>query len=188
MTCPDYDDEHTDSTGDYGYGDDEKTTDDDHSYGDDDEYSDSTDSDSDTPSGTDAADGGDEDVAKLVPNLKLKAIRNIKSQAMNSQTSLSEWTTSAQSIPLAAGTSGSSVTIAGGKSIESLKTALSDNDIWDSPVAEDYSSRITFAIDSIGTVFDTIVTNLTDAENAQVASPGEEVEPDSPEAEWRASP
>ena len=35
-TCPDYDDEHTDSTGDYGYGDDEKTTDDDHSYGDDD--------------------------------------------------------------------------------------------------------------------------------------------------------
>ena len=31
MTCPDYDDEHTDSTGDYGYGDDEKTTDDDHS-------------------------------------------------------------------------------------------------------------------------------------------------------------
>ncbi|MFC2359853.1 MAG: hypothetical protein ACFNME_03380 [Actinomyces dentalis] len=186
MTCPDYDDEHTDSTGDYGYGDDEKTTDDDHSYGDDDECSDSTDSD--TPSGTDAADGSDGGDAKLVPNLKLKAIRNIKSQAMNSQTSLSEWTTSAQSIPLAAGTSGSSVTIAGGKSIESLKTALSDNGIWDSPAAEDYSSRITFAIDSIGTVFDTIVTNLTDAENAQVASPGEEVEPDSPEAGWRASP
>ena len=106
----------------------------------------------------DGSDGGD---AKLVPNLKLKAIRNVKSQAMNSQTSLSEWTTSAQSIPLAAGTSGSSVTIAGGKSIESLKTALSNNGIWDSPAAEDYSSRITFAIDSIGTIFDTIVTNLT---------------------------
>ena len=103
MTCPDYDDEHTDSTGDYGYGDDEKTTDDDHSYGDDDECSDSTDSD--TPSGTDAVDGSDKSDAKMVPNLKLKAIRNVKSQAMNSQTSLSEWTTSAQSIPLAAGTS-----------------------------------------------------------------------------------
>jgi|GEM_PF-881753 len=186
MTCPDYDDEHADSTGDYGYGDDEKTTDGDYSYGDDDECSDSTDSDA--PSGTDAADGSDGSDAKLVPNLKLKAIRNVKNQAMTSQTSLSEWTTSAQSIPLAAGASGSPVAIAGGKSLESLKTALSDNGIWDSPAAGNYSSWITLAIDSIGTTFDTIVTNLTDAENAQVVSPGEEVEPNSPEAEWRADP
>ena len=77
-----------DSTGDYGYGDDEKTTDDDHS---DDEHSDSTDSD--TPSGTDAADGSDGGHAKLVPNLKLKAIRNIKTKAEEARTDLTEnWT------------------------------------------------------------------------------------------------
>ena len=182
MTCPDYDDEHTDSTGDYGYGDDEKTTDDDHS---DDEHSDSTDSN--IPSGTDAADGSDGDDAKLVPNLKLKAIRNIKTKAEEAKTDLTEnWTTSTQIFSSATGAPGP-VTVAGGGTAAGLKTSLADNDIWNSPAAEECSKQISGVLDSIDGVINTIITDLTDAESAQVIHPGEEVEPDSPEATWHAA-
>lgn len=173
MTCPDYDDD--------------ETTDDDYSYGDDDEYSDSTDSDSDTPTGTDAADGGDEDVTKLVPNLKLKAIRNIKTKAEEAKADLTEnWTTSTQIFSSATGAPGP-VTVAGGGTAASLKTSLADNDIWDSPAAEECSKQISGILDSIDGVINTIITDLTDAESAQVIHPGEEVEPDSPEATWHAA-
>lgn len=183
MTCPDYDDEY-DSTDDYDYGDDE-TTDDDYSYGDDDEYSDSTDSD--TPSGTDAADGSSGGNAKLVPNLKLKAIRNIKTKAEEAKTDLTEnWTTSTQIFSSATGAPGP-VTVAGGGTAASLKTSLADNNIWDSPAAEECSKQISGVLDSIDGVINTIITDLTDAESAQVIHPGEEVEPDSPEATWHAA-
>ena len=173
MTCPGYDDD--------------ETTDDDYSYGDDDEYSDSTDSDSDTPTGTDAADGGDEDVTKLVPNLKLKAIRNIKTKAEEAKADLTEnWTTSTQIFSSATGAPGP-VTVAGGGTAASLKTSLADNDIWDSPAAEECSKQISGILDSIDGVINTIITDLTDAESAQVIHPGEEVEPDSPEATWHAA-
>jgi hypothetical protein len=171
MTCPDYDDEHTDSAGDHSYGDDE--------------HSDSTDSN--IPSGTDAADESDGGNAKLVPNLKLKAIRNIKTKAEEAKADLTEnWTTSTQIFSSATGAPGP-ITVAGGGTAASLKTSLADNDIWDSPAAEECSNQISGVLDSIDGVINTIITDLTDAESAQVIHPGEEVEPDSPEATWHAA-
>ena len=75
----------------------------------------------------------------------------------------------------------------GGGTAASLKTSLADNDIWDSPAAEECSKQISGILDSIDGVINTIITDLTDAESAQVIHPGEEVEPDSPEATWHAA-
>lgn len=118
-------------------------------------------------------------------NRKLKAIRNVKAKATQARTDLTEgWTMSTQTIPSAMG-SGDSITVEGGGTAESLKTALSE-EMWDSPAAEDYRTRATEGIDSIATVIDTIIEDLTTAETNQKYDPGERAEPGSAEAVWNA--
>mgnify|MGYP003090610761 FL=1 len=118
-------------------------------------------------------------------NRKLKAIRNVKAKATQARTDLTEgWTMSTQTIPSAMG-SGDSITVEGGGTAESLKTALSE-EMWDSPAAEDYRTRATEGIDSIATVIDTLIEDLTTAETKQKYDPGERAEPGSAEAVWNA--
>ena len=53
--------------------------------------------------------------------------------------------------------------------------------------AVEYQSRVNSAIDSITTVLDTIIDDLTvvtSAEKAQASDPGEKVPPHSDEANW----
>ena len=132
--------------------------------------------------GLDGAGGGHSDWPE---NRKLKAIRNVKAKATQARTDLTEgWTMSTQTIPSAMG-SGDSITVEGGGTAESLKTALSE-EMWDSPAAEDYRTRATEGIDSIATVIDTLIEDLTTAETNQKYDPGERAEPGSAEAVWNA--
>ena len=121
------------------------------------------------------------------PNLKLKAIRNVRARADKSRADLAEgWVTASQTIPSGGGSGDVNPTIViGGGSAESLKTAL-DDDVWDSPAAEDYRTRATEGIDSIATVIDTLIEDLTTAETNQKYDPGERAEPGSAEAVWNA--
>ena len=117
-------------------------------------------------------------------NRKLKAIRNVKAKATQARTDLTEgWTMSTQTIPSAMG-SGDSITVEGGGTAESLKTALSE-EMWDSPAAEGYRVWITGGIDAVATMLSCIVEDLTSAENVQLTYPGKRAEPGSPEATWR---
>ena len=67
--------------------------------------------------------------------------------------------------------------------MEDLKTSLTD--IWDSDASTDYQTQITSAIDSITTVLDTIIDDLTTAEDSQKEDPGIDAEPDTPEYDWK---
>ena len=121
------------------------------------------------------------------PNLKLKAVQEIKAKAEGVETDLTtKWRTSNQAIPSGGGSGDVNPTIVvGGETVESLKTAL-DDDVWDSPAAEDYRTRATEGIDSIATVIDTLIEDLTTAETNQKYDPGERAEPGSAEAVWNA--
>ena len=72
------------------------------------------------------------------PNLKLKAIRNVRARVDKARADLAEgWVTASQTIPSATDPDGvNPVIVTGGGSAESLKTAL-DTEAWDSPAAED---------------------------------------------------
>lgn len=120
------------------------------------------------------------------PNLKLKAVQEIKAKAEGVETDLTtKWRTSNQAIPPGGGSGDVNPTIVvGGETLESLKTAL-DDDVWDSPAAEGYRVRITGGIDAVATMLSCIVEDLTSAENVQLTYPGKRAEPGSPEATWR---
>ena len=116
-------------------------------------------------------------------NRKLVAIQNIKGTAENSRTWLmEEWTTPSQSFPSPLDPQAETVTIDAGKTMEDLKTSLTD--IWDSDASTDYQTQITSAIDSITAVLDALVAVVTSAENTQKRDPGEKVPPHSDEANW----
>ena len=116
-------------------------------------------------------------------NRKLVAIQNIKGTAENSRTWLmEEWTTPSQSFPSPLDPQAETVTIDAGKTMEELKTSLTD--IWDSDASTDYQTQITSAIDSITAVLDALVAVVTSAENTQKRDPGEKVPPHSDEANW----
>ena len=116
-------------------------------------------------------------------NRKLVAIQNIKGTAENSRTWLmEEWTTTSQSFPSPLDPQAETVTIDAGKTMEDLKTSLTD--IWDSDASTDYQTQITSAIDSITAVLDALVAVVTSAENTQKRDPGEKVPPHSDEANW----
>ena len=115
------------------------------------------------------------------PNLKLKAVQEIKAKAEGVETDLTtKWRTSNQAIPSGGGSGDVNPTIVvGGETVESLKTAL-DDDVWDSPAV-----WVTGGIDAVATMLSCIVEDLTSAENVQLTYPGKRAEPGSPEATWR---
>ena len=117
-----------------------------------------------SPSPNDEKDDG------KVDNKKLIAINNILSKATTSQSNLRGWAP------------------ASGGSVETLKTGLEG--IWDSPVAETLSAKMTAAVDSVDSdsgVMATIVSDLSAAAAQQKLSPGEKVKPDEypTEANWK---
>jgi len=117
-------------------------------------------------------------------NRKLVAIQNIKGTAENSRTWLmEEWTTPSQSFPSPLDPQAETVTIDAGKTMEDLKTSLTN--IWDSDASTDYQTQITSAIDSITTVLDSSIDDLTTAEDSQKEDPGIDAEPDTPEYDWK---
>ena len=136
--------------------------------------------------GGDGSGTGDGGYPDWPPNLKLKAVQEIKAKAEGVETDLTtEWRTSNQAIPPGGGSGDVNPTIVvGGETVESLKTAL-DDDVWDSPAAEGYRVWITGGIDAVATMLSCIVEDLTSAENVQLTYPGKRAEPGSPEATWR---
>ena len=122
------------------------------------------------------------------PNLKLKAVQEIKAKAEGVETDLTtKWRTSNQAIPSGGGSGDVNPTIVvGGETVESLKTAL-DTEAWDSPAAEDYRTWVTEGIDAITTMLDDMIADLTTARTGQESDPGERAEPGSAEATWPAA-
>ncbi|WP_156966727.1 hypothetical protein [Actinomyces israelii] len=102
-----------------------------------------------------------------IDNPKLVAIRAIKSQATTSQSNLGSWTP---------------------KSSASTKAGTIDDglteDVWTSPVADDYRTKITAVVSGTDSAFTSIVSALTNAENEIVDADLEYVDSDSEEAKW----
>ena len=119
------------------------------------------------------------------PNLKLKAIRNVRARVDKARADLAEgWVTASQTIPSATDPDGLNPTVVvGGAGPDSFRTAL-DEETWNSDTAVEYQYRINSAIDSITAVLDALVAVVTSAEKAQASDPGEKVPPHSDEANW----
>ena len=123
---------------------------------------------SENPPPVESKDGKSDD--GKVDNKKLIAINNILSTARISQTNLRGWSP------------------ASGGSVETLKSGL--DGIWDSPVAETLSAKMTTAVDSVDSdsgVMATIISDLSSAASQQESSPGKRVDPNehSTEANWK---
>ena len=110
-------------------------------------------------------DGNGDD--KRVDNNKLKAIKYIRSQVQLAQNSLSNWSPS------------SGVEITSGLP-----------DIWKSPVAETYSSKISGAVSGAESLVTGIATDLDNAASQQEQDPGEKLEPGKhpTEENWKTEP
>lgn len=91
---------------------------------------------------------------KRVDNNKLKAIRYVRSQVQLTQNSLSNWSPS------------SGVEITSGLT-----------DIWKSPVAETYSSKISGAVSGAESLVTGVATDLNNAASQQEQDPGEKLDP-----------
>ena len=166
------------------------------SYGGGDEYADPDDAssggsgldDPDEAGGGDGSGTGGGGYPDWPPNLKLKAIRNVRARVDKARADLAEgWVTASQTIPSATDPDGvNPVIVTGGGSAESLKTAL-DTEAWDSPAAEDYRTWVTEGIDAITTMLDDMIADLTTARTGQESDPGERAEPGSAEATWPAA-
>lgn len=96
---------------------------------------------------------GDE---KPAENKKLKAIGYIKAKAETSRSNLTSWTPQNQ-----------------------VKITEGLTNIWDSPVAETYSTHISGAVSSSDTIVNGVITDLSNAESQQRIDPGETFKPGS---------
>lgn len=103
-----------------------------------------------------------------VDNPKLLAIQAIKTQATTSASNVSSWTPA--SAP-------------GGAQTTSIDAGLTD-EVWTSPVADDYRSKISIASSSCNTAMSAVVSALTSAENEIYDAGLDRVPADSPEARW----
>jgi len=123
-----------------------------------------------------------------VPNRKLAAIRSIRKRADLSQINLAEWTTENQTIPSAVDPKKINPTIlVGGATANDLANDGLNDEVWNSPAAENYRAEIAKAISDADTALSTIIAYLADAETYQIEYIGERVPPDSPEAVWDLS-
>ena len=103
----------------------------------------------------------------MVDNPKLVAIRAIKSQVGTSQSNLGAWT------PTSSASTGAST----------IDDGLTE-DVWTSPVADDYRTKISTAVSNTDAALTSIAANLTSAENEIIEAGLEDVDPDSEEAKW----
>ncbi|SHE24485.1 hypothetical protein [Actinomyces glycerinitolerans] len=116
----------------------------------------------------------DGDSTLMVNNPKLEAIQDVKEQATRSQSGLAEWTPPP--------TTQGGVQITGYLGIpQSL--GLSD-DVWTSPLADDYRTAIDSAQTGAEEAISQIVNDLTDAENAIYNAGQDQVPADSEQARW----
>ena len=122
-----------------------------------------------------------DDSARMVDNPKLLAIHDVKDQATISQTSLASWTpTSQTSLPSWIPTSTTDVSAQPGASFNAGLT----EDVWTSPVADDYRTKIGLADSGAEEALARIVSDLTDAENAIYNAGEDKVSADSDLAKW----
>lgn len=114
-------------------------------------------------------DGAGDDTV-MVSNPKLEAIQAVKDQAQTSQTSLREWAPA-------------STTGYAAEHGETFDAGLSE-DVWTSPVADDYRTSIDAADSRAEEIITGIVSDLTDAENAIYDAGQDRVPEDSALARW----
>lgn len=110
----------------------------------------------------------------MIENPKLTAILAVKSQVQSSQTNLGAWT------------AGSEPGANAGVTVDAVDDGLTE-DVWTSPVADDYRTKISTQVSGIDSIASALVQDLTHAENTIYNDGLEYVEPDSPEARWPSS-
>lgn len=106
-----------------------------------------------------------EDSSDTVPNPKLEAIRNIKETATASQNHLAGLSSSA------------------GTTADQIDEGLTEA-VWTSPVADDYRTKISEKVGASDAAIQSIISDLTSAEDDIVESRMEKVPRDSAEARW----
>ena len=106
-------------------------------------------------------------MADKIDNPKLVAIRNIQSQVDISQSNLKYW----------------SPTSSASTDATTIDDGLTE-DVWTSPVADDYRTKISTAVSDTDAALASIAADLTSSENAIINDGLEKVDPDSEEAKW----
>ncbi|MCR2052695.1 hypothetical protein NSA19_07510 [Actinomyces bowdenii] len=126
----------------------------------------------------------EEDQDGRVENRKLTAISNLQESFNASKSRINEWTTDTHRIPVANGDPNTNPAIfVGGGTSESLSEGLGP-DVWDSPAATTYQTKISDATGAVDTALATMEQDITSAKNHQEFVVGEKVEPGTVEAEW----
>lgn len=116
------------------------------------------------------SDTTDDDSTGMVDNPKLLAIQSIKTQATTSQNNLTNWAPT-------------STTGVGTQPGESFNAGLTEN-VWTSPAADEYRTKIGLAESGAEEALNSIVSDLTDAENAIYNAGEDRVPTDSNMATW----
>ncbi|MCR2051511.1 hypothetical protein NSA19_01295 [Actinomyces bowdenii] len=101
-----------------------------------------------------------------VRNPKLVAIEAVEERVTRSKTNLSMWSSSSS-----------------GATVDTVDDGLTE-EVWSSPVANDYRSKISTRIGAVDTLLSTLTQDITSAKNAIIYSGLEYVDKDSPEAQW----
>lgn len=109
-----------------------------------------------------------DDDSRLITNPRLVAIQAVKEQATTSRGRLAEATSTS------------------GTAADKVADGLTE-DVWTSPVADDYRTKISDRVSDTGTAIEDIVRELTDAENEIYDDQMDMVTDDSPEARWPSS-
>ncbi|SHE25048.1 hypothetical protein [Actinomyces glycerinitolerans] len=112
----------------------------------------------------------DDDDVRMVPNRKLEAIREVKHYAQGSRPRLDAWEPA-------------STTASTTQNSETFNAGLND-EVWTSPVADDYRTSIDAADSGAYEAIGDIVSDLTDAENAFYDAGLDMVPEDSALARW----
>lgn len=118
----------------------------------------------------DADDDAAGDDTRMVPNRKLEAIREVKHYAQGSRYRLDAWEPA-------------STTDSTTQNSETFDAGLNEN-VWTSPVADDYRTSIDTADSGAYDAIGDIVSDLTDAENAFYDAGLDMVPEDSALARW----
>ncbi|RAX18869.1 MULTISPECIES: hypothetical protein [unclassified Actinomyces] len=112
----------------------------------------------------------DDDDVRMAPNRKLEAIREVKHYAQGSRYRLDAWEPA-------------STTDSTSQHSETFDAGLNEN-VWTSPVADDYRTDIDTADSGAYDAIGDIVSDLTDAENAFYDAGLDMVPEDSALARW----
>lgn len=100
-----------------------------------------------------------------VRNPKLVAIEAVEGRVSLSQSNLSLWSPSS------------------GVTSDTVDDGLTE-EVWSSPAANDYREKISTRVGAVDTILSTLTQDITSAKNAIIDSDLENVDKDSPEAQW----